>query len=632
MLALFLSTALAFHAPSGSEILSVELPAPGHPRKRAARCEVVLAADVNGVPTPMTTFHGYRDECDPDVSASVLAAASHWRFAPNQPELLRQLWVTFQVRADGTSRAILTGKTADPLPEGVVLAAPASGVPKLDVPTDMAEELGDVVCSFALDVDEEGKVRSEAEPGCALDYREKISKRLDDDVLVPRKVDGEPIPGKLLAWVRLPHGANAGPAEVRTQPYDPTTEPMFHLVNGIGVRAFRQPIVPVRPPSFSICEVVWDVGAGTATPRTLDCAEGLEGPVLAAARDWRFGDPVDATTTVTAIFAAFPDGRTVIGVPSRNGALDDPLPDGVTILDVPVIERGSNLTWPKAALDAPKAGVECTYDISVDPDGAVENVDASRCPEAYRENNTALIGKWRFAPAKIEGRRIPSTFRLNLIYRPPRGTERPVESKGPAKSKVVPTESALFRMPKPDVGITDAVLPSLAARPSSLQYCEVSFEIGRNVAPSARWCTGEYRQKVEAAAAGWKFVTAEPGPKSRSMGFYAFPDGRIVAALWGESPDAHPVPYGIVYGQPARPKRAVPPAFPRSVKDAVDLSCRTKLLVGANGRVREMSTPECPEPFAGAVARRVKKWTFVPATVDGTPVPSEYDVKTAFRK
>ncbi len=633
MFGLYVSAALAFHAPNGAEVVVAEVPPPVAPRATIGRCEVMLVADATGVPTPMTTFQGYRDECDPGVSAAALAAASRWRFAENQPEASRSLWVTFLTGTDGVTRAVLSGKTADPLPPGVVLASPPAGVPKVEVPASMAEELGDVVCLFALDVAADGSVRSEAEAGCALDYRERIAKSLDQNQLTPRRVGDQSLNGKLLTWIRLPHGEGAGPAEVRTQPYAPGAEPTFHLVNGVGVRAFRLPELPARPPSFSICQVDWDIHGGLATPALADCEPSLAEPVLAAAKQWRFGDPDGASAKASAIFGAFPDGRTVVGVQARAGyVLDDPLPNGLTQLELPVIIRGSDLTWPKAAVSAPEDGVSCTYRLAVSPDGGVADVDVSACPAAYLENNPSLMRRWRLSPAKIEGRHIPSSFYLNLVYRPPKGTERPVESASASKAKTVPVESALFRFPRADVGVTFAVLPTLASPPAVAQYCEVAIEIGRNVAPQGRWCEGEFRKQAEAAAAGWQFVTAEPGQKSKSIGFYAFPDGRVAGVIWGKSPDARPVPPGIVYGEPPRPKKARPPGFPKGVVGAVDITCRTRVLVGANGRVREVTRPECPDPYAALVARRVRGWTFTPARVDETPVMAEYDLRTTFRR
>lgn len=619
ILTVALAVAAGFQTPSGAVVEAWRLPETTHGR---GACEAVLWADATG------EVGVELGSCPATLAPAVLAAAEAWRFVPAPEQPVRRVPVLFTVDEGGAARVgLVPGPDKVPggeLPAGVGIVEPPR--PREEIvwtikPGTRMPKVGDG-CAFFFEVSPGGRATPRGDVGCESDLVEQVVNIAQRADWVPGSVLGVPVTttARLELYFlddqrvkerRLAYAFDAMPAPIR-------------VAGGLSARAAQ---VPAGVFPDAICEAtVLVVGAGVSEVNVEGCDGPLRDAVVVAARRWRFVAP-DHPTQVMVPFVAGRDGVRAAIVSATDAA--GPFKDRFLELELPRVKKSGALTWPAAAAEAPASGVTCRYLVSVDTEGRATQVDTTRCPEPFQEDNAQKIAGWTFTAATAGGRPIPSRWAIGLVYRPPLTPAQTITtSSGP---KLAQSE-ALFRFPQADIGFL-AFEPPVApvVRSKRLVYCEVVFEVGSGLPPQIRWCDGDLAAEVERAANTWRFTPVE-APVRRSLAVYVEPSGDVDVVVWGRAPDDGPWPFDVTYGEAPRPKRILAPGWPKDADRAVgQVTCVVRGRVLLNGRLVDPAPPECPAAFAAVALSKLRTWRFEPAVVDGQARPAEYAVRIVFR-
>jgi len=133
--------------------------------------------------------------------------------------------------------------------------------------------------------------------------------------------------------------------------------------------------------------------------------------------------------------------------------------------------------------------------------------------------------------------------------------------------------------------------------------------------------SAEYAQLAKRAKAEKKRVAALVDPRS------------ITGAAFAQGPAASPRSNPAVAGAQAMVVRTRPiPQYQPVPALRARGSARLDLLVGADGRVKDISIRRAANGNNAALIGAVQSWRFKPATENGHPVPAPYSVEISFRQ
>jgi hypothetical protein len=416
--------------------------------------------------------------------------------------------------------------------------------------------------------------------------------------------------------------------------------PSFSLRDGgvpVPVSAFALP-QGSPPAALTACDVQWRMRPGAEPVRTVT---GCEGPwrdaVDAAAAQWKLEPPeaafADGDAVRHATFYAWPDGKVKVALWATKASDQTPLPEGFVYARQPDATKRFPLEISEE-LKTGDAPVECRVRLTVDAKGKIRGADAAECPEAMRDRATKTATSWRFEPARIDDAPVPAPYYVTARWMKPVAPPPPPPMAIPEDPKL--PEGVAFRVfngfGRADV--TEFALPARFA--GSLQYCDAVF----NVAPSSttvvvEGCAGPFAAAVQTAAASWKFASpqileGQPYAMYR-VGFYAFPDGRVVAGLFDvpEADRIHRLPEGVAYADLPGVTSVVNPKYPEGA-ERITVHCFLAVTLDEKGARVGTKPVACDDPWRAEALAALEKWDFKPAKIEGEKVPYTWRLDVKF--